>query len=147
MEAKNEFFAECASYQENCQNPLPRLFELANFAYSTMANGYSELIFFNYIPKWSSLNNWFRQLWSESLGKNGQGSTPVTALGTVDQHSILQLFLDSKPNKAVLFLTASAMEKMLFAPFQKIFPKNGNGLRKKIFPKFLMRKRTERNSP
>lgn len=104
LEAKNQFFAECQAYRENPQNPLPRLFELANFAFAAMSNGFSELIFFNYIPKWSSLNYWFRQLWSESLGKNGKGSTPVIALGTVDQHSILQLFLDSKPNKAAIFL-------------------------------------------
>ena len=137
MAAQNQFFAECASYQENCQNPLPRLFELANFAYSTMANGYSELIFFNYIPKWSSLNNWFRQLWSESLGKNGQGSTPVTALGTVDQHSILQLFLDSKPNKAVLFLTASAMEKNALCTISKNLPEEWKWLAEKNISEIL----------
>lgn len=106
MDTKNEFFAQCSKYLDNTQAPLPRLFELANFTYSTMQNGYDDLIFFNYIPKWSSLNDWFRQLWSESLGKNGKGSTPVIALGTIDQHSILQLFLDSKPNKAAIFLTS-----------------------------------------
>lgn len=103
-EAKDNFFEECETYRKNPQAPLPQLFELASFAYSTMKAGFGELIFFNYIPKWSSLNYWFRQLWSESLGKDGQGSTPVIALGTVDQHSILQLFLDSTPNKAAIFL-------------------------------------------
>ena len=29
---------------------------------------------------------WYRQLWAESLGKRGEGTTPVNALGTVDQH-------------------------------------------------------------
>lgn len=107
IDTKNEFFAQCSAYLNDSKSPLPRLFELANFTYSTMQSGYDDLIFFNYIPKWSSLNDWFRQLWSESLGKNGKGSTPVIALGTIDQHSILQLFLDSKPNKAVIFLTSS----------------------------------------
>lgn len=37
---------------------------------------------------------WYRQLWAESIGKDGQGSTPVRALGPVDQHSQLQLYLD-----------------------------------------------------
>ena len=37
---------------------------------------------------------WFRQLWGESLGKGGRGTTPVAALGPVDQHSQLQLWLD-----------------------------------------------------
>ncbi len=102
--AKETFFQECENYCKSSQNPLPKLFELANFTFSTMQAGFSELIFFNYIPKWASLNLWFRQLWSESLGKQGVGSTPVIALGTVDQHSILQLFLDSKPNKSAIFL-------------------------------------------
>lgn len=37
---------------------------------------------------------WFAQLWAESLGKNGQGTAPIAALGPVDQHSQLQLFMD-----------------------------------------------------
>jgi glucose-6-phosphate isomerase len=37
---------------------------------------------------------WFVQLWAESLGKKGEGTTPVPALGPLDQHSQLQLFMD-----------------------------------------------------
>ena len=37
------------------------------------------------------------QLWGESLGKQGEGTTPVAALGPVDQHSQLQLYLDGAP--------------------------------------------------
>ena len=37
---------------------------------------------------------WFAQLWAESLGKGGEGTTPVPAVGPVDQHSQLQLFMD-----------------------------------------------------
>ena len=42
---------------------------------------------------------WYRQLWAESLGKDGIGSTPVSALGPVDQHSQLQLYLDGPRDK------------------------------------------------
>ena len=42
---------------------------------------------------------WYRQLWAESLGKNGKGTTPVRAMGTVDQHSQLQLYLDGPEDK------------------------------------------------
>ncbi len=42
---------------------------------------------------------WFRQLWAESLGKAGGGTTPIAALGTVDQHSQLQLYLDGPADK------------------------------------------------
>ena len=37
---------------------------------------------------------WYLQLWSESLGKNNKGITPIHAVGTTDQHSQLQLYLD-----------------------------------------------------
>ena len=40
---------------------------------------------------------WLQQLWAESLGKEGKGTQPVTAVGPVDQHSQLQLYLDG-PN-------------------------------------------------
>jgi glucose-6-phosphate isomerase len=40
---------------------------------------------------------WYVQLWGESLGKQGKGTTPVVALGPVDQHSQLQLYLDGAP--------------------------------------------------
>ena len=42
---------------------------------------------------------WYRQLWAESLGKDGKGLTPVSALGPVDQHSQLQLYLDGPADK------------------------------------------------
>lgn len=42
---------------------------------------------------------WYRQLWAESLGKGGNGTTPVRAMGTVDQHSQLQLYLGGAPDK------------------------------------------------
>ncbi len=54
------------------------------------------------MPYSDSLNNlslWYRQLWAESIGKNGKGITPINSLGTVDQHSQLQLYLDGPKDK------------------------------------------------
>jgi glucose-6-phosphate isomerase len=53
--------------------------------------------------------DWYRQLWAESLGKNTDidgkstvaGLTPVSALGTIDQHSQLQLYLEGPNDKVV----------------------------------------------
>lgn len=50
---------------------------------------------------------WFQQLWAESLGKNGQGSTPYAAIGTIDQHSQLQLFLDGPRDKSFTLVLPS----------------------------------------
>ncbi len=47
---------------------------------------------------------WYRQLWAESLGKNGQGPTPVAALGPVDQHSQVQLYVEGPDDKTVTFV-------------------------------------------
>lgn len=47
---------------------------------------------------------WYAQLWAESLGKDGRGMTPVTALGPVDQHSQLQLYLDGPADKVFTVL-------------------------------------------
>lgn len=50
---------------------------------------------------------WHRQLWAESLGKQGKGTTPVTALGPVDQHSQLQLYLGGPRDKLYTVFTQS----------------------------------------
>jgi len=47
---------------------------------------------------------WWRQLWAESLGKGGAGTTPIDALGSVDQHSQLQLYLDGPRDKMFTIL-------------------------------------------
>jgi glucose-6-phosphate isomerase len=50
-----------------------------------------------YSDRLSRFAAWYVQLWGESLGKQGKGTTPVAALGPVDQHSQLQLYLDGAP--------------------------------------------------
>ena len=42
---------------------------------------------------------WYKQLWGESLGKHAAGPTPITAIGSLDQHSQLQLYLDGPRDK------------------------------------------------
>src|SRR3546814_7987605 len=42
---------------------------------------------------------WYRQLWAESLGKDGKGTLPVRAVGAVDQHSQVQLYLGGPRDK------------------------------------------------
>jgi glucose-6-phosphate isomerase len=54
---------------------------------------------------------WFRQLWAESLGKARNrkgdvvnvGQTPVAALGTTDQHSQVQLYMEGPNDKVFTF--------------------------------------------
>jgi hypothetical protein len=49
-----------------------------------------------YCDRLQRFTHWYVQLWAESLGKNGKGTTPLAALGPVDQHSQLQLFISGR---------------------------------------------------
>lgn len=68
--------------------------------------GISLCVLIPYLDRLDSFGAWFRQLWAESLGKNGKGLTPIRALGTVDQHSQTQLYLDGPKDKVFTFITA-----------------------------------------
>jgi len=61
-----------------------------------------------YADRLGRLGHWFAQLWAESLGKNGQGTAPIAALGPVDQHSQLQLLLDGPREYLVSIVRAPA---------------------------------------
>ncbi len=59
---------------------------------------------------------WYRQLFSESLGKAGWGITPVIDLGSVDQHSKLQLYLDGPDDKIYTFWRVGEFRRDPFVP-------------------------------
>ena len=65
---------------------------------------YNISVFMPYSDRLDNLSFWYRQLWAESIGKNRMGITPVNALGTVDQHSQLQLYLDGPSDKFFTFI-------------------------------------------
>ena len=48
---------------------------------------------------------WYLQLWAESIGKNSKGITPIHSIGTTDQHSQLQLYLDGPKDKFFTLIT------------------------------------------
>ena len=58
-----------------------------------------------YADRLERFTRWYVQLWAESLGKNGKGTTPVAALGPVDQHSQLQLYLAGPRDKLFTVLS------------------------------------------
>jgi len=61
--------------------------------------GAAQTVLMPYCDRLATFALWFRQLWAESLGKNGTGTTPIRAVGTVDQHSQLQLYLAGPRDK------------------------------------------------
>lgn len=78
-------------------------------------------ILFSYSDMFREINDWYIQLWAESLGKidkNGKrvGLTPVGLIGSVDQHSFLQLIIDGPKNKSVTFLRFEDFDSHLNIP-------------------------------
>jgi glucose-6-phosphate isomerase len=68
-------------------------------------------ILWPYADDLAVFGGWWRQLWAESLGKDGKGSTPVSVLGPVDQHSQLQLFRDGPGNALFTLMTVDTKGK------------------------------------
>ncbi len=65
----------------------------------------TQTVLMPYVDRLGPFAFWFRQLWAESLGKNRTGLTPLRAMGTVDQHSQLQLYMDGPCDKTFTFLS------------------------------------------
>ncbi|MHB8347140.1 MAG: hypothetical protein ACYDHM_08135 [Acidiferrobacterales bacterium] len=65
-----------------------------------------------YVNRLRLFADWYCQLWAESLGKwqgpqpgkKAAGSLPVRAMGAVDQHSQLQMYLESRHDKMFTFI-------------------------------------------
>lgn len=81
------------------QSDLKPVLEGSLFQYHHLSQGHPMTVMMPYVDRLKSFTAWFCQLWAESLGKNGKGSTPIQALGTVDQHSQLQLYHDGPSDK------------------------------------------------
>ncbi len=79
-------------------------FMLSAVYYSFYTKGKSINVYMTYMECMEKFVDWFRQLWAESLGKDGKGQTPVKAIGTVDQHSQIQLYNDGPKDKVVTFI-------------------------------------------
>lgn len=61
--------------------------------------GVRSMVMMPYADRLARFSHWYVQLWAESLGKNdSEGMTTVAALGPVDQHSQLQLYLGGSPH-------------------------------------------------
>jgi glucose-6-phosphate isomerase len=69
------------------------------------AGGKNIAVLVAYADRLERFSRWYVQLWAESLGKDGKGTTPLGALGPVDQHSQLQLFIAGPRDKLFTVVT------------------------------------------
>lgn len=83
-------------------------FQLATVQYLLdWERGMPMTVMFPYSTRLHTLADWYRQLLAESIGKEGRGLTPVSALGVTDQHSQLQLYNEGPTDKLFCFLEVS----------------------------------------
>ncbi|MBI5182573.1 MAG: glucose-6-phosphate isomerase [Nitrospirae bacterium] len=81
-------------------------------------------VIMSYADALSVVGEWFCQLWAESLGKRmtidkkvvNAGQTPVRALGTNDQHSQIQLYMEGPFDKTVTFIRVDKFKNEVLLP-------------------------------
>ena len=96
------------------------LLQKANYLYE---NSKKEIInvLFSYADRLDDFTKWYVQLWGESLGKvdkdgNRVGLTPIGIIGSVDQHSFLQLIVEGPKDKNITFLNIDDFKNSLEIP-------------------------------
>jgi len=80
-----------------------------------------------YVNRMQLFVDWYRQLWAESLGKwdrdragsRPAGTLPVRAMGAIDQHSQLQMYLESRHDKFFSFLELEIWEHDMPIPIDE----------------------------
>jgi glucose-6-phosphate isomerase len=84
----------------------------AAIAYALNAyNGIANHVMLPYADRLGKFSEWFAQLWGESLGKAGKGTSPIACLGPRDQHSQLQLFMEGPHDHLITILRVPTSNK------------------------------------
>lgn len=91
------------------------------FFYARSAKTFPINVMFTYSTLFTYFNQWYVQLWAESLGKidkfgNSVGLTPIHLVGSVDQHSFLQLIIQGPKNKTVTVIKIEDFKKPIKIP-------------------------------
>ncbi|MCD6034843.1 MAG: pgi [Rickettsiales bacterium] len=76
-----------------------------------MQRGFPIKVMMPYVDQLSGFATWYRQTWAESLGKQGVHTSIIKAMGTLDQHSQLQLYLGGQHDKAFTILSLDTTGK------------------------------------
>ncbi len=82
-------------------------------------------VLFSYSSTFKAFNEWYVQLWGESLGKlnkdgNRVGLTPIGLVGSIDQHSFLQLLTQGPLDKTVTFVKVNDFKNDIKIPKMKL---------------------------
>ena len=83
------------------------------FRYQSTKTPLANSVLMTYSDGLYYFGKWYLQLWAESIGKNNTGITAIHSVGTTDQHSQLQLYLDGPRDKFFTFVTTNHTDKGL----------------------------------
>jgi glucose-6-phosphate isomerase len=89
---------------------------LAAVNYLHFISGRPMTVLMPYSNRLETFSEWFAQLWAESVGKDGVGSTPIRTLGAVDQHSQVQLYTAGPDDKLYTIINIANREQDINLP-------------------------------
>ncbi len=101
LEGARDIHKKC-SVSELWQNPAYMFATLLYLMNSIEKRNINVMV--PYADSLKFMSEWFCQLWAESLGKLGMGMTPYPSVGTTDQHSQLQLWMEGPEDKVIIFI-------------------------------------------
>jgi len=109
--------------RKNCilesSNNHARTSAIFQYIYSQQGRTIHNSFYFH--PELESLGKWHRQLTGESLGKEKKGITPLVSIGSVDHHSMVQLYWGGPSDKTTEIVYSTKTEKCSI-PKESLFP-------------------------
>src|ERR671914_191099 len=111
--------AQCVDEVNEQGAEHPAVVGAAMYYLMDTARGRNIRVMMTYADSLERLAAWFVQLWAESLGKDGKGSTPHGAVGTTDQHSQVQLYMQGPQDKVIEIIEVEEHPRDL--PIPKVY--------------------------
>jgi glucose-6-phosphate isomerase len=108
--------AQCVDEVVEERGDHPALVGAALHYLMDVSRGRNVRVMMPYADSLDQLAAWFVQLWAESLGKEGKGSTPHAAVGTTDQHSQVQLYMEGPQDKVIEIIEVENHPRDLLIP-------------------------------
>ena len=68
----------------------------------------NNLVGLSYHDRINVINEWYRQIFAESLGKNKKAKNYISSYGSIDQHSQFQLYIDGPHDKQFIFFSIAS---------------------------------------
>ena len=104
-------------YKNNCEienNACMKYVAYRNIMYR---QGKANEVLVSYEPYATMLNEWWKQLYGESEGKDGKGLFPASVIFSTDLHSLGQFIQDGKRNMFETVISVAALDSELKIPY------------------------------